>query len=131
MPLSGFHHLAIQSRDPIALASFYREVLGLQELDRHLTREGKLRSIWLSLPGSGFLALERTDGEPAPEEFRRSRPGYSLFALRIAPEDRSALLKELARKGVQIVHQTRWTIYIRDPEGNRIGLSHHPEDAVE
>ena len=36
--------------------------------------------------------------------------------------------RELEQKGVRIVHETDWTLYIRDPEGNRIGLSHHPED---
>jgi hypothetical protein len=31
--------------------------------------------------------------------------------------------------GVEVVHRTRWTLYVRDPEGNRVGLSHHPEPA--
>ncbi len=44
------------------------------------------------------------------------------------PGDRDAIVEELIGKGIPIVHRTRWTIYIRDPEGNRIGLSHHPED---
>jgi len=26
------------------------------------------------------------------------------------------------------VHRTRWTLYLRDPEGNRIGLSHYPHE---
>ena len=106
-------------------------MLGLEELARHFTEEGNLRSIWLSLPGSGFLALEKTEREAAPEELQSLRPGYSLIALQIAPQDRSALATELASKGVPIVHQTRWTIYIRDPEGNRIGLSHYPEERVD
>jgi hypothetical protein len=25
-----------------------------------------------------------------------------------------------------VAHRTRFTIYLRDPEGNRIGLSHWP-----
>lgn len=131
MPLSGFHHLAIQARDPVALGAFYRDALGLQEMVRHHTAEGELRSIWLSLPGGGFLALEKNNGPRLEEEFRAPRPGYSLFALRIAPVDRRALVEQLTRKGIPVVHQTRWTIYIRDPEGNRIGLSHHPHDQAE
>jgi len=124
----GFHHLAIQARDVIALGEFYRHALGLHELARHHTSQGQLRSIWLSLPGGGFLALEKADSEVAQEDFRSTRQGRFLFALRIAPNDRDAIVEELTGKGIQIVHRTRWTIYFRDPEGNRIGLSHHPED---
>jgi hypothetical protein len=35
----------------------------------------------------------------------------------------------LASAGVEVVERSRWTLYLRDPEGNRIGLSHHPEAA--
>ena len=30
---------------------------------------------------------------------------------------------------VRVAGRTRWTIYLRDPEGNRIGLSHYPDEA--
>ena len=30
--------------------------------------------------------------------------------------------------GVDVVHRTRWSLYVRDPEGNRIGLSHFPHE---
>ncbi|HXX30163.1 MAG TPA: glyoxalase, partial [Myxococcaceae bacterium] len=32
--------------------------------------------------------------------------------------------------GVAVEHETRWTLYVRDPEGNRVALSHHPQPAV-
>ena len=35
----------------------------------------------------------------------------------------------LAERGIEIVNRTRWTLYLRDPEGNRIGLSHYPDEA--
>ena len=34
----------------------------------------------------------------------------------------------VARLEVPVLHQTRWTVYFRDPEGNRLALSHHPDD---
>jgi hypothetical protein len=34
----------------------------------------------------------------------------------------------LAHHGVDVVYESPWTIYVRDPEGNRIGLSHFPFD---
>ena len=130
MRVEGFHHLAIQVRDLEKTAAFYRQVLGLAELARHHRPDGSLRAIWLSVgsPG-GFLALEEVGGEAAPEPFRHDKPGLLLVALRIAAADRAAVLSELARHGVNVVHQTAWTIYFRDPEGNRVALSHHPDDA--
>lgn len=130
MRIRGFHHLAIQVRSVEETAAWYRRVLGLAELRRHHRPDGTLRSIWLEVPGAGggFLALEETAAEPVRDDFRTGRPGPLLLALRIDREDRAAALAELERLGVPVVHQTRWTAYFRDPEGNRIALSHHPED---
>lgn len=130
MHVQGFHHLAIQCREVERVASFYREVLGLTEQARHHREDGTLRSIWLTVPGQGFLALEDCTGTLPHDEFRHLDPGLHLLALRIAREDRAAIERELQARGVEIVHRTRWTVYVRDPEGNRIGLSHHPHDPV-
>jgi glyoxylase I family protein len=132
MRIRGFHHLALQAFDVERVTAFYRDLLGLPELKRHHRQDGGLRSIWLALPDGGFLAVEdcSLDPGPGPTEFRTSQPGYLLLALRIAPEDRAAVREELARHGVEVVHETRWTMYVHDPEGNRVGLSHHPHDPL-
>lgn len=129
MRVRGFHHLAIQVRDLPRTAAFYREVLGLPEQARHHRPDGSLRSIWMGLP-DGFLALEECDRAPQQTPFRDPTPGLHLLALRIGREERAEALRELEGRGVEVVHQTRWTIYFRDPEGNRIALSHHPDDPV-
>jgi glyoxylase I family protein len=131
MRIRGFHHLAIQVRSLEETAAFYRRVLGLAELQRHHRPDGTLRSVWLEVPGAagGFLALEETSAAPPRDDFRTDRPGHLLLALRIDRDARDATLKELEALGVPVVHQTRWTLYFRDPEGNRIALSHHPDDA--
>lgn len=130
MAVTGFHHVAIQVRDLERASTFYREVLGLEEQVRHRREDGSLRSIWLTVPGGGFLALEDCVGTPSHDDFRRDTPGLHLLALRIDREARPGVERRLERMGVEIVHRTRWTIYVRDPEGNRIGLSHHPDDPV-
>src|SRR5262249_35409857 len=99
----------------------------LSEQARLHRDDGQLRSIWLTVPG-GFLALERVDAIPDVTPFRHSRPGWHLVALRIERSARESVEAELLRHGVRIEHQTRWTLYVRDPEGNRVGLSHHPAD---
>jgi hypothetical protein len=50
-------------------------------------------------------------------------------ALRIAPGERGAWERRLQAAGVPVVDRSRWTLYLQDPEGNRIGLSHHPDEA--
>lgn len=126
MPLA-FHHLALQCADLAGCERFYREVLELEVLRRWPREEGGDRSVWLRL-GDGFLALEPAEEPQAPSTFRTGRAGLHLVALRIDAGERARWEARLEALGVPIVHRTRWTIYLRDPEGNRVGLSHYPED---
>jgi catechol-2,3-dioxygenase len=129
MKVNGFHHVAVQVKALEDVASFYREVLALPELERHHGPDGRLRSVWLDVGGGGFLALERVEAAPSPDPaFRDGRPGLFLLALRIDRADRARIRAELERRGLPLVHETKWTLYVRDPEGNRVALSHHPED---
>ncbi len=127
----GHHHLAIQVKDLRAAERFYVEVLGLSVLRRWPSENGPgERSVWLAV-GSGeeFLALEACEAEQPAAPFRDPHGGLHLLALRIAVSEREAWEKKLAQLAVEIVHRTRWTLYVRDPEGNRIGLSHFPHEA--
>ncbi|HEY5677939.1 MAG TPA: VOC family protein [Myxococcales bacterium] len=128
----GHHHLAIQVKDLGAAERFYVEVLGMRLLRRWPWEDGRPgeRSIWLSV-GSGeeFLALEACEAERPPTPFRDPHGGLHLLALRITPAERALWERKLASLGIEIVHRTRWTLYLRDPEGNRIGLSHFPHEA--
>jgi catechol 2,3-dioxygenase-like lactoylglutathione lyase family enzyme len=128
MDVQGFHHLAIQVRDVEKVTTFYRDVLGFPELKRHHRPDGSLRSVWVEVPGGGFLALEEVTGEPEPGPFRHERPGLFLLAFRITKAGRAPAVEAFARAGVPLENETRWTVYVRDPEGNRVALSHHPED---
>ena len=123
-PPGSFHHLAIQVADLPRAERFYCDVLGLQVRTRWPFADGRPgeRSLWLAL-GAGFLALEACE-QPAPARaFRDPRAGLHLFAIAIAAGDRAAWEQRL---GAAIVHRTPFTLYVLDPEGNRIGLSHHP-----
>jgi glyoxylase I family protein len=128
MDVQGFHHLAIQVRDVEKVTAFYRDVLGFPEMKRHHRPDGSLRSVWVEVPGGGFLALEEVTAEPEPGPFRHERPGLFLLAFRITKAGRARVVETLARAGVPLEHETRWTVYVRDPEGNRVAFSHHPED---
>jgi len=123
----SFHHVAVQCVDLGRQERFYREVLGLAVVRRWPLEGGGDRSVWLGV-GDGFLALERATQTAPPSPWRDGRAGLHLVALRIGPGERGQWEERLARLAVPVVHRTRWTLYVRDPEGNRIGLSHHPED---
>jgi catechol 2,3-dioxygenase-like lactoylglutathione lyase family enzyme len=126
----GFHHLALQVRDVERVTAFYRDVLGLAEVRRWTRDDGSLRSVWLAVEGSdafaGFLAIEHLPTGTAPGE---AALGPSMIALRIAPGARAGVLAELEQQRVPVERQTGWTLYVRDPEGTLVGLSHHPFDA--
>jgi glyoxylase I family protein len=140
--ISGVHHLAIKVRDLALAERFYVGVLGLTVLRRWPATDGAVgeRSLWLGLdPGGTFLALEvltpgalneaeaavgAATGGPRPE-----RAGHHLVAFRIRREQRAACEARLIAAGVAITHRTAYTIYFHDPEGNLLGLSHHPDSA--
>lgn len=131
--MPAFHHLAVQCADLERCERFYREVLGLEVLRRwpRAGAGGGDRSVWLSLgEGEGFLALERAERAPLPRPWRDGLAGLHLVALRIEPGERAAWEARLSRAGIEVVHRTRWTLYFLDPEGNRIGLSHHPHEPL-
>ncbi len=126
----GFHHLAVQVKDVERVAAFYRDVLGLSEAKRFHRDDGSLRSVWLAVAATdlsrGFIAVEHL-----PTGTQRIEPslGASMIALRIDPLRRQAVIDALTARGVPIVKQTGWTLYVHDPEGTLVGLSHHPFDA--
>jgi len=128
----GHHHLAIQVKDLPKAERFYVDILGLKVTKRWPREDQKPgeRSVWLSVgAGEEFLALEACEADRPPAPFRDPHGGLHLLALRIDVKDRKEWERKLAALGVEIVHRTRWTLYVRDPEGNRLGLSHFPHEA--
>ncbi len=131
----GVHHVAIAVRDLEAVEPFYIRVLGLPVLRRWpMTGEAtgdekRDRAVWLDLGAGAFLALERAAdagvaraGAPADRA-----QGYLMIALRISRAARADWEARLAGAGVAVVHRTDHTLYVADPEGNRVGLSHWPD----
>ena len=119
------HHLAVKVADLARAEAFYALVLGLPVLRRWPSPDGKgERALWLDLGAGAFLAVERAseDGPGKTED----APGIHLVALAIPPGERGAWIDRLAQAGYPVYHQTEHTLYVRDPEGNRVGLSHWP-----
>jgi catechol 2,3-dioxygenase-like lactoylglutathione lyase family enzyme len=121
------HHLAVVVRDLAGAEAFYGGVLGLGVVRRWADDHGAPRSVWLALGGGAFLAVERAgEGTPARP---RDAEGWHCVALGIAREDRGRWKDRLAAAGVAVERESAFTLYVRDPEGNLIGLSHWPDAA--
>ncbi|HKQ61583.1 MAG TPA: VOC family protein [Candidatus Polarisedimenticolaceae bacterium] len=120
------HHVALGARDVARVAEFYRDALGLPEVARHHAADGSLRAVWLDL-GGALLMVERTNQPPRRVEGVGAGP--FLLAVRVTPRERPAVESRLASRGAPVESRSVHSSYARDPEGNRVAISHHPEPA--
>jgi catechol 2,3-dioxygenase-like lactoylglutathione lyase family enzyme len=110
------HHIALRTRDIESLVAFYAETLGLPVI--HRTGDS---SAWLQA-GEALVMLERADpGEPAIAPGTRE-----LVAFAVEPGELPAFEQRLAGHGVPIEGRTQFTLYFRDPDGRRVGVSQYP-----
>lgn len=117
------HHIALGARQVEEVAAFYRRAFELKESARHHYEDGALRSIWLDL-SPGVLMVEHT---PRMRELVEGvDAGAFLIAFAIQPEERASVEARLQELGARIEAQSAYTLYARDPEGNRVALSHYP-----
>jgi catechol 2,3-dioxygenase-like lactoylglutathione lyase family enzyme len=117
------HHLALGAADVELVAAFYREIFGLAELARHQEADGALRSIWLDLGGSLLMVERSTEPERRVDLGR----GPFLLAFRVEPAARASFERALEQRGTALESRTSYSSYFRDPEGNRVAVSHYPE----
>jgi len=125
------HHVAIQVNDLERAVRWYGELFELPVLREWLGDDGRLRAVWLQLDAGAFVALERCSGTGQPSNWWHPDPGIHVLSLRIPASARAAWEQRLTERGVAVDHRSKWTLFVRDPEGNRIGLSHHPDDAAD
>jgi catechol 2,3-dioxygenase-like lactoylglutathione lyase family enzyme len=127
VPRLGVHHLAVLVRDLDRAEAFYAGVVGLPVERRWSDDAGAPRSVWLGLGGGAFLALEIARSEPPSGPPRAE--GWHCVALAIARDEREAMRARLAAAGFPVERESPYTLYVRDPEGNLVAFSHHPEPA--
>ena len=126
-PVTALHHLALGTRNVGNLARFYSEVLELREVTRHERADGSLRSVWLDL-GGALLMVELSE-EP-PRRVDGIGAGPFLIAFAASRVEQARLEAKLAAAGSPIESRSEWTIYSRDPDGNRIALSAYPIESL-
>lgn len=110
------HHIAIRATDVDRTLEFYTSMLGLG-----IVRDQRPRSVWLGLADGAVLMIERR-GAGEPEVPVGS---LELVAFRV-----SAAVKATVRERAISVGcfdgETEHTVYLRDPEGRRLGVSTFP-----
>jgi catechol 2,3-dioxygenase-like lactoylglutathione lyase family enzyme len=110
------HHLALRTPDLSRLERFYVDTLGFL-----VTRRQDGRSVWLDAGGAILMLEEREGGEPAIPDGAKE-----LIAFAIGADEHAHYEGRLARAGVAIEDRTPSTLYFRDPDGRRVGLSAWP-----
>jgi catechol-2,3-dioxygenase len=113
VPVTGFSELTLATGDPAALARFYMDAFGLEEVARDDDR------IWLAAGGRARLGLW-TRGT---KEFGDEGGAHVHFAFTVEPRSLPAIAERLRASGAvvegPIAHEGGdRSIYARDPEGN-------------
>ena len=112
------HHIAIRAADVEAMVNFYVSMLGLE-----IARDRRPRSVWLGLADGAVLMIEaREAGEPAVATGSRE-----LVAFRASPSFKDTVRERAIGAGC-FDGETEHTVYLRDPEGRRLGVSTYPLD---
>ena len=106
--------MALRVADCEASARFYASAFGLTEI-RRIGDGPDLRAIWLRA-GDAVIMLERSLRGRGVD----SGTGHVLV---FATESLEAAERRLADAGIPVDDRTAFTLYVRDPDGHRAGVS--------
>lgn len=111
----GLCELTLQTPDPAALARFYQDALGFEELDREDDR------IWLACGPNTRLGL----WSPGEKEFGDQGGAHVHYAYSVTRGALEQIVERLTRLGVEhkgpVEHDGGdKSLYFEDPEGNLV-----------
>jgi catechol 2,3-dioxygenase-like lactoylglutathione lyase family enzyme len=109
------HHLALRVADVERSRAFYSGFLGLPELRRFEEEPEGLRSVWLAA-GPTVVMLEKRLKGNGPD-------AGSGHVLALAVDNLREWEERLGAAGIAVEERTAYTLYLRDPDGHRVGLS--------
>ena len=107
------HHVALRSRDPLALAIFYEQIFHARRV-----REQQGFSVWLAMGRVVWMFEKASADQPIP-----LADSKELLALGVTPQERERVKHDLQQLGIPLESETTWTSYFRDPEGRRLAVS--------
>jgi len=112
--MAGVHHIALRVRNCALSARFYEEAFGLREV-RRIEGETEPRAVWLQA-GDTVLMLELELRGEGPSE----GSGHGLL---FTTPDLVTAEARLSSLGIAVTDRTSYTLYVRDPDGHRAGVS--------
>ncbi|MBV8954529.1 MAG: VOC family protein [Solirubrobacterales bacterium] len=120
MGVTGVCELALRARDPFALARFYVDCFGLEELSRDEDR------VWLAAGENARLGLWR----PGEKEFGDRGGSHVHFAFSVSPGMLERIADRLRAGHYSIQGPIEHdggdrSLYLRDPEGNVVEAWDH------
>ncbi len=107
------HHIALRTRDVARLEAFYTGVIGVPLG----SRRGE-RAAWLDAAGVVVMIEQAAEGEPGVPAAT-----MELLAFAMDAREMGALHHRLEAAGVAVESRTAHTVYFRDPDGRRVGVS--------
>ena len=120
-PELTFSHVGIWVTDLEAMRRFYTDVLGFVQTDRGPIGDTEL--VFLSQATSDHHQLVLARGRPHDAGFTTvNQISYKLDSLETLQAVYADIVGKPVKDLVQISHGNAWSIYFRDPEGNRIEL---------
>jgi glyoxylase I family protein len=108
------HHIAFRTDDVEGLVAFYRDMFGLAEC-----RDARPRAVWLALGPAAVLMVERRE----PAEPALPAASMELVALRAGDARERDAIRRRAEEAGCFDGATEHTVYLRDPDGRRVGVS--------
>lgn len=127
----GFDHVNLRVADLERSLRFYRDLLGLREVQRNPRPDGSVSLLALRA-GSAIIFLQPSPGYVPPEDQRQS--GLDHYSLHVETQDPDALAAWLRAQGVMVVEGPvrrfgasgqGTSIYVRDPDGHRLELKQY------
>lgn len=112
------HHLAFRTHKLFELRAFYVQLFAFEAIRQTAT------SVWLSV-GQTILMLEQATVDEPEIPFE----SQEFVAFQCAAEDLPAWQAHLQAHHIAVEHQTAHTLYFRDPDGRRVGVSAYPVPA--
>ena len=120
-PHLSFSHLGIWVTDLETMKDFYTDVLGFVMTDRGPIGDTEL--VFLSQSPSDHHQIVLARGRPADVGFTTvNQISFKLDSLATLKAAHAEIVKKPVKELVQISHGNAWSIYFKDPEGNRIEM---------
>ena len=118
-PQLNFSHVGIWVTDLEATREFYTDVLGFVMTDRGPIGDTEL--VFLSQSPGDHHQLVLAKGRPADLGFTTiNQISFKLDSLETLQATHRTLVDKSVKDLVQVSHGNAWSVYFRDPEGNRI-----------